>query len=265
MRLRTAVVSYVVMMMNKSARNGPLTRSIRQADIVCANSNFVSQTVRECFGRDSHVIYDGVDRRFFFPSSRKSSGRLVVLYAGSFQPRKRVELIIEQAARQPDVDFWLAGKGETETNCRALSMRLGCRNVRFLGHLLPDQLGFHMRGADLFLFPSVLEGHPQVLLQAAASGLPCIAMNLYRPDYVVHGETGFLVDSDVQLSASLQLLLRDQKLRESMSSAAISHTQRFEWASITEQWGRIFEEAVGRRNEHLGRKADLCAATAGAE
>ena len=48
-----------------------------------------------------------------------------------------------------------------------------------------------MRRADLFLFPSILEGHPQVLGQASACGLPSIAMNLYRPDYVLNRESGF--------------------------------------------------------------------------
>jgi glycosyltransferase involved in cell wall biosynthesis len=47
-----------------------------------------------------------------------------------------------------------------------------------------------MRKADVFLFPSVLEGHPQVLGQAAACGLPAVAMDLYRPDYIVSGKRG---------------------------------------------------------------------------
>ena len=63
-----------------------------------------------------------------------------------------------------------------------------CRNVSFLGHLPLPQLGEEMRRADVFLFPSILEGHPQVLGQAAACGLPAIAMNVYHPEYVLHGK-----------------------------------------------------------------------------
>ena len=43
------------------------------------------------------------------------------------------------------------------------------------------------------------------------------AMEKYRPDYVVHGETGYLVKSDIELSQSLGLLLSDQDLRLKMS------------------------------------------------
>ena len=157
------------------------------------------------------------------------SGPPVVLYAGSFQPRKRVELIVQQAARHPDARFRLAGRGETEAACRALAQQLGCHNVEFVGHLTPMELGDEMRKAYVFLFPSILEGHPQVLGQASACGLPSIAMNLYRPDYVRNGESGFLVESDAELAEKLELLLRDPNLRRSMSRAAALHALNFAW------------------------------------
>ena len=97
-------------------------------------------------------------------------------------------------------------------------------------------------------FPSILEGHPQVLGQAAACGLPAIAMNLYRPDYVLHGETGFLAESDADLTQALDLLLRDSVLRQSMAAAAVRHSRYFDWDRIAGQWIELFQEvAVDRR------------------
>ena len=95
------------------------------------------------FGIEAGTIHNGIDRRFYFPGEQESPSRgpLSVLYAGSFQPRKRVELIIQQAARLPHVQFRLAGRGETESACRALAQRLACRNIEFLGHLTPTELG----------------------------------------------------------------------------------------------------------------------------
>ncbi len=46
---------------------------------------------------------------------------------------------------------------------RDLAVKLGCQNVEFLGHLTQTQLGEQMRCADIFFFPSIVEGHPQVL------------------------------------------------------------------------------------------------------
>jgi len=249
--MKTAVVSYIVMMMNQHTSAGMVGRSIAESDLVCANSSFVAATVAEQWGVKSQVVYDGVDRRFFFPAEQTLgwSKNPVVFYAGSFQPRKRVELVIEQAARWPEVHFRLAGQGPNLDLCRKLCEAKNCRNVTFLGHLTQAQLGGEMRQAAIFLFPSVLEGHPQVLLQAAACGLPCLAMAVYCPDYVLNGTTGFLAESDGELEEKLDLLIRDSHLRHSMSKAAAAHSSKFDWDNIARQWALIFKEAVARRKE----------------
>lgn len=241
LRMKTAVVTHVVMVMNELT--GALAgRSIREADAVYANSRYVAETVRAVFGIVAGTIHNGIDRRFFFARDETSRpSPLIVLYAGSFQARKRVELIIDQAVKHPDVRFRLAGRGETETACRTLVQDFGCRNVDFIGHLTPAELGEEMRKANVFLFPSILEGHPQVLGQASACGLPSIAMNVYHPDYVRSGEGGFLVESDTELGEKLELLLRDQALRRSMGRAAALHSQKFDWDRIALQWGEAFE------------------------
>jgi glycosyltransferase involved in cell wall biosynthesis len=250
----TSVIAYVVMMMNDETGKGVVGKVIRGAHRVYANSAFVAETVHAKFGIEPESVYDGADRRFFFPQPAKkfASDRKVVLYAGSFQERKRVEVIVEQASRRPDVEFRLAGKGATEAGCRSLAAQLGCANVIFLGHVTPAELGQQMREADVFLFPSILEGHPQVLIQATACGLPNVAMSLYRPDAIVHGQTGLLADNDQQLAANLDALLDCPGLRQKMSAAAIDHSQRFDWKRIALRWADIFRETVRQREQEQG-------------
>jgi glycosyltransferase involved in cell wall biosynthesis len=72
-------------------------------------------------------------------------------------------------------------------------------------------------------------------------------MNVYRPDYVVNGETGFLVESDAELSEKLELLLRDASLRQSMSRAAALHALNFDWDRIARQWEEVFEAVTAKR------------------
>jgi len=251
LRLRTAVVTHVVSVMSKAVENSLVAQSIVEGDAVFANSSYVAETVQQRFGVPAGTIYNGIDRRFFFPNhdaaSNVNSRALTVLYAGSFRPWKRVELVIEQAARCSNVEFRLAGRGETEKACRTLCQKYECRNVSFLGHLPPVQLGEEMRRAHVFLFPSIVEGHPQVLGQAAACGSPAIAMSVYHPEYVLHGKTGFLAESDAELSRYLDLLLRDSAMRQSMASAAARHSQKFDWDQIAEQWREVFQEVVAQR------------------
>jgi glycosyltransferase involved in cell wall biosynthesis len=247
MGLKTALITYIVMAMDSITGKGMIGRSIREADVVLANSKHVSATIRQMFGVDASQVYDGIDRRYYFPpTERPENPNPVVLYAGSLQARKRVELVIQQAARLPGLQFKVAGKGVIEQRCRDLARELGCANICFLGHLPSKELGDEMRKADIFLFPSILEGNPQVLLQAGACGLPCIAMDCYHSDYVVHGETGFLVQSDLELSNRLDRLVGDEALRRSFSAAAIRHANQFDWDDITRQWAEIFQRAVAK-------------------
>jgi glycosyltransferase involved in cell wall biosynthesis len=247
--LPVSLVTYIVMAFDEIGPGPTLTRSIREADCVVGNSRYVSQTVQNRFGVECGKIYDGTNRELFHPpiEDRRPGLKLTVLYAGSFQARKRVDLVVREAAKWPSVEFRLLGKGEEEGNCRSLASELGCRNVTFVGHLSQQDVAEEMQGADVFLFPSVLEGHPQVLVQAASCGLPAVAMNKYRPDYVVNGETGYLVESENELSQKLGLLLSDENLRLQMAAAASRHAAQFDWDKVAQDWQSVFLEAASKR------------------
>jgi len=198
------------------------------------------------------TVYDGIDRRYYYPNSDPANPERKnrVLFAGSFRSYKRADLVVREAAKFPQWEFRLAGIGEEENACRKLAQQLNCKNVQFLGHLNAAQLGDEMRQAQLFFFPSELEGHPQVLGQAAACGLPCIARKSYDPDYVVHGVTGLLVNSDADLSDALARLIADSALRNAMSAAAIQHAAKFDWDEVTAKWSEIMERAIVQRKNH---------------
>jgi glycosyltransferase involved in cell wall biosynthesis len=216
----------------------------------------MTETARRLGGREVETVCDGIDRRFYYPPSQDalSTRANVILYAGSFRPYKRADLVVREAARFPPWEFRLAGTGEDEGTCRELALKANCTNIRFLGHLSARELGEEMRRAAIFFFPSELEGHPQVLGQAAACGLPCVARSSYRPDYVVHGVTGLLADSEGDLGAALGRLCGDHSLRAGMSQAAIAHTAKFEWDDITRQWAGIMEKAIVQRRNIRQRR-----------
>jgi glycosyltransferase involved in cell wall biosynthesis len=250
LQLKSALVTYVVSGgLDERSERPLLMRQIQEGDVVAGNSIHMSRTVGKLGGSDVQTVYDGIDRRYYFPppEPKDSQRRMVVLFAGSFRQYKRADLVVREAAKHPEADFRLAGAGEEEQACRQLAERKGCSNVKFLGHLSATQLGEEMRGADIFFFPSELEGHPQVLGQAAACGLPCVARNSYHPDYVLDGITGLLVDSNEQLSEALSRLLGEPGLRNQMSGAAVKHAAKFDWKSITLQWQEIMERAISNR------------------
>ncbi len=259
LRLRSALVTYVVSggLVGQEKSRPVLWRAVRECDALAANSRHMADTVRKLSGKSVHIVYDGIDRRNYYscPQSTIVPSNMRVLFAGSLRSYKRADLVVQQAIRFPQWEFRLAGVGEEENACRKLAQDANCHNVQFLGHLNAEQLGEEMRQAQVFFFPSEVEGHPQVLGQAAACGLPCIARSSYNPDYVKDGVTGLLANSDAELGAALARLTEDSELRKQMSAAAIRHAKEFEWDGVTAQWEAILEEAIVQRQKHRRKRS----------
>ena len=250
LQLKSALVTYVVSGgLDERSERPLLMRQIRECDVVAGNSVHMSRTVEKLGGKNVQTVYDGIDRRYYYPPGepRSPQRRLVVLFAGSFRRYKRADLVIGEAAKHPEADFRLAGAEDEEGVCRQLAASNDCSNVKFLGHLGATQLGAEMRRADIFFFPSEIEGHPQVLGQAAACGLPCVSRNSYHPDYVMDGSTGILAESDDAMDTALQRLIEEPDLRKRMSEAAVKHAAKFEWDAIARQWQGIMESAIAHR------------------
>ncbi len=247
LRLKTALVTYVISGGLENDDRPLLFRAIREADVTAGNSRRMARTAEKLGGKDVRIVYDAADRRYYYPPPSAREGPPGVLFAGSFRPYKRADLVVREAAKYPDWKFRLAGTGEEEAPCRRMVADTGCKNVEFMGHLMAAQLGDEMRRADIFFFPSELEGHPQVLVQAAACALPCVARRCLEPDYVVDGVTGLLANSNEELSQALGRLIGRRDLRSEMSVAAVQQAQQFDWHRITEQWQEIMQCAVIHR------------------
>ncbi|MEE2745809.1 MAG: glycosyltransferase family 4 protein, partial [Pseudomonadota bacterium] len=71
------------------------------------------------------------------------------------------------------------------------------------------------READIFCLPSVEEGFPLSLLQAMASGLPCVVTNEASGGIIEDNINGIVVASkdSIALEGALKLLVADEQLR----------------------------------------------------
>lgn len=122
----------------------------------------------------------------------------------------------------PDVRLAWVGTGPLEQELRADAGRRGLADrVLFLGRRgdVPDLMG----AADLFCLPSFFEGHPLVVLEAMAAGLPVVATrSLGTTEAVRNGETGLLVpvDNAAVLAAAMARLLNDAALASRLKIAA---------------------------------------------
>jgi len=153
-------------------------------------------------------ISNGVDTRKFKPSGDKNSLRkkfnlpeneLILLSLGRLtaakQPYQLIEVfsIIEKQSK--DITLVVAGDGELLRKTRKLTARKGLEKVRFMGYLNHDKdVPALYSCSDYYIMTSEFEGQPLTLLEAMASGLPCIVSDIPALRIVKQANCGIVVD-----------------------------------------------------------------------
>jgi glycosyltransferase involved in cell wall biosynthesis len=111
------------------------------------------------------VVHNGVNTNVYHPEGPEISideWDNILLYVGPLVERKGLSYLIKSLPiileENPNTGLILGGKGE-EKRLANLATELGVReHIRFEGFIPEDDLPKYYRGADIFLFPSLLEG-----------------------------------------------------------------------------------------------------------
>jgi len=204
-------------------------------------------------GIDVQEILD-IQKRLNTASIRKKYGiaenEQVILYVGRLIKMKRVEIIIKVIKKllkkNLKVKGLIVGDGPQRTKLEEMARPIS-HNIKFTGYLSEEKFEcYHI--ADLFILPSISEGLPTVLLEAALFGLPIIATNIHGiPDIVIHGKTGFLIDKwDYDKYAEYtEYLLMNQSLAKEMGENARKHVaSNFSWNKVVKKYEKVYSEMM---------------------
>jgi glycosyltransferase involved in cell wall biosynthesis len=172
-----------------------------------------------------HLLPNGVDTDLFHPIPRPAPAAREVLYVGRLSDEKNLVTVVEAAARVDadgrPVRLTFVGDGPARAALQARSRALGVDlHVRpFVPHADVAPI---MAAADAFVLASFTEGHPKVLLEAMAAGVPCVASDCEGNRALVSdGQTGLLFDPHrpEQLAAHLTRVLTDPTLAAGLGAA----------------------------------------------
>lgn len=229
-------------------------RLMRGGDLFLA----VSEALREkaiALGYPAERVathYNGVDLDRFHPDGGPREAGLV-LHVGRLVEKKGTAVLIDAMAGLEGARLVVIGDGPLRG---ALERRAG-PHVHFLGALPPDEVASWMRRASVLAAPSLTagdgdaEGLPNVVVEAAASGLPVVATHHSGiPEAVTDGETGFLVPEgdSAALAARIGELLAADGLQQAMGAAARRLAQeRFDRARLTARLEAIYDQVAARK------------------
>jgi len=227
----------------------------------------VSKAVKENLEKYEHiknvkVIYNGIDPDLFKPASIEekvlkkrelglNENDFVLGNVGRMDYLKNQRILIEVLSELkkifPQIKLILVGGGEEEQNLKYLAIKRGIENdVIFLGQR--SDVNQILKAFDIFVFPSLTEGLPLVVIEAMATGLPVVASYVGGiPELVVHGETGFLVSptSKEEIKEAIIKLLNNPELRKEMGQIARKRFEaHFSLPQMVQKYMEVYEKAV---------------------
>jgi 1,2-diacylglycerol 3-alpha-glucosyltransferase len=204
----------------------------------------IARLVAEQTGIRPHVISGGVNLNTFcadpLPSQMETSLRddfgipgdaKIILHVGRLDTDKTVKTVVRAAALAmnslpiKNVHLLIVGDGCEKLHLIRLTEELGIAGFcHFPGYISdPNRLSTVYRMADLFITASEIETQGLVLLEAAACGLPIVAVNAMAiPEMVTDGVNGFLVQpGDVAAMAQgVADILSEPGIHERMRKAS---------------------------------------------
>ena len=209
--------------------------SLKKYTALITPTKTIATIIEEKTGLKPDIISYGLDLQTFHPpllSDFATATRTklylpsnvpLILHVGRLDTDKNVDKVIRAAAPailKSDAHLLIVGDGCQKNHLIHLSKGLKIEErVHFTGFIHPSYLPEIYRAANLFITASEIETQGIVLLEAAASGLPIVAVNATCIPEIVHGNiNGFLVETGniKSFSDAITVLLNDTKSTQSM-------------------------------------------------
>lgn len=184
-----------------------------------------------------------VDRSALRRSLGIGDSDYVVSFIGRLRPDKGALELAEAMCRPELAEDWLVTQGDIE-DIRALDAlkKVGRRHIA-LGWR--NEIHSVLAISDVLALPTHREGFPNVVLEAAAAGVPAVTTDATGAvDSVVHGDTGLIVPTGdvVELAAALARLGRSPDLRQTMGARARARALRdFKSEVVWQAMAAIYE------------------------
>jgi glycosyltransferase involved in cell wall biosynthesis len=178
-------------------------------------------------GIDLSLYYYNIEKRNMLRSKLGINSAFAIFQVGRFSPEKNHAFTLVVFARfvkiRPNSILLLAGSGLLLEDCKERANELGITDkVMFLGvrHDIPELF----QAVDILILPSKYEGMPNAVIEAQATGLPCLVSDTVTPEANVTGLVSYLpLKEEEWLKNLTNATIKDARLDESCKMRAAGY------------------------------------------
>ena len=193
-----------------------------------------------------------IDADDFSPKKRDASfweaqEPIKLLFVGRISEDKNLDLLIRLynalESKHDSFVIHVIGDGPYFDAMRRKTARL--ERFHLVGPKFKEDLQTAYASSDLFIHPGLLDTFGNVVIEAQASGLPCVVMNEGGPqELITNGKTGLVASTEEDFIAKVEsLIAKPQRIREMGETAAAYAAQRFSeerifqnfWKDVTDK------------------------------
>jgi glycosyltransferase involved in cell wall biosynthesis len=192
---------------------------------------------------------------FIIPEKPEKLEVISVLYVGNLMPAKGIEdllMALKNLGERPNISLNVMGEWTDsgfEKHCKEIVRSQDDIPVTFLSPKTGIEKMKLYSEADIFVFPPRMpEGHPWVIIEAMAAGLPIITTDQGAiAESVLNGINGFIVEHSrpEQIADRLSVLVNESFLRERMGLESKKlYKEKFTEEKMVENLKRVFDTVL---------------------
>jgi glycosyltransferase involved in cell wall biosynthesis len=177
------------------------------------------------------------------------NSKLKLLFVARFAHNKGIHILLEAIKQlndegyQDKFEFDLGGKGPLFEH---YSSNLKYKNVNYLGFVSDEQLIELYKTNDLFVFPTLFEGMPTVVLEAMSHGMPIVVSDVGATAELVNDRNGYLINKN-SVRELKEAIINFYKLsveeKEQLSAYALLQVKnKYTWNIVAQQHIELFQK-----------------------
>ena len=216
-------------------------------------------------------LSNGVDLAQFTPGKAKAKilkkyhlepKKPRVLYVGRVDPEKSISNVVSAFAgvleKVPEAELVIVGDGTDRQHLVDLVKALGIeKNVKFPGRIMSLDIVDIYRSATLFATASETETQGIVLIEAAATGLPLVAVDAGAVrELCQNRKNGILCNprQTEEMTKAFVKILTDEKIQEKYGAKSLEIAKKHDLNRTLRRFVEIYEEAIRLKGKELPKK-----------
>ena len=167
-----------------------------------------------------------------------------IIFAGRLSQEKGIDVLCELIELLPsDINLIILGSGPKEN----LIKNIKKPNVNYLGYLPKNETISLIRGSDILIQPSLIEGISSTILEAMACKTSVITTNVGgNKEIIENNQNGILIEPNnpQKLLEEILNLFSNPEVKNKLIDSAYTNVQKYDWKNIGKLYLNLYNELL---------------------